>query len=147
MKICIKIFAVFISVLILLSSTGILLIHHYCTHCKTDDWRFFSSINCKSEIVLSKNIADNCKFCKSNPTEKKVSEKPCCSNEGLFFKIGTFYSNIEISIISDIDNFNIIACNYFYNDNIRINNDFSSIGKSPPKLYKQIFLINNYFRI
>lgn len=148
MKLCTKISVFFISLIIILSSTGILFVHHHCDHCNTDDWHLFSSINCKSDVYEPECCsADESQDCSGKDLIVDNHEKPCCSNDGLFFKLGIFNSNVESSIISNDFQSNLNIVSSIFLDKINSSSDFIYSDNSPPKLFKQIFLLINSFRI
>jgi hypothetical protein len=148
MKLYSKISVVFISLIILLSSTGILLVHHHCNHCNTDDWHLFSSINCKTEVFKPDCCSGNeSEDCSSIAIIVDNHEKPCCSNDGLFFKLGLFNSNFEALILISCFESDVTFINYNFLDKIKSTSDFIYSDNSPPDLFKQIFLLNNSFRI
>ncbi len=148
MKIYTKISVVFISLIILLSSTGILFVHHHCDHCNTDDWHLFSSINCESNVIESDCCsADQTDDCSGLELVADNKEQPCCSNDGLFFKLGIFNSNCETLIITNDSQSDINIVSHIFLDKIKSNSEFCYSDNSPPKLFKQIFLFINSFRI
>ncbi|MBI5540862.1 MAG: hypothetical protein HY951_12435 [Bacteroidia bacterium] len=148
MKFYNKISVIIISIILILSSTGILLIHHHCDHCKTDDWHLFSSINCKGDIFEPECCSENeNKHCSDSECTDITEETPCCSNDGLFFKIGLFNSCNEISDIHFQTEIDIISNNEIFIEKLKSSSDFIFSDNSPPKLFKQIYLINNSFLI
>ncbi|OFX27964.1 MAG: hypothetical protein A2X08_15725 [Bacteroidetes bacterium GWA2_32_17] len=135
-----KIAAILFSTLLLLSSTGILFIHHHCEHCKVDDWHLFSTINCKTDIYQP-----DC--CSKQYVEINSHKKPCCSNEGFFFKVVTYSISIDLNTIQNIFEFENIANNYNLSNTFIINLGYSLSDNSPPLANKPIFILTNSIRI
>ncbi len=136
MKVLAKISVVFISLIILLSSTGILLVHHHCNMCNSDEWNLFSSINCNKYTYEPECCLG---------TEVKI-EKQCCSNDGHFYKLGT-YNSIFDSFILGIYSTDLILSDCVYLEKIYPTAFHIFDNIPPPNLPNQIFLINNSFRI
>lgn len=148
-KLNIKIFSIFFSVLILLSSTGILLVHHTCTKCDSNDWHLFSIVNCQNNIFEPTCCTeDNHNESECNDKEFINNDSPCCTNNGLFYKIGLFFSDIDNHINVDFtDDFLVIISNLhivnFHTPSISDN----LIGKSPPLNIVKPFILFEVFRI
>ena len=139
-----KIISVLFAVLILVSSTGVLLIHHHCNHCGAEDWHLFSAIQCES-------VSHNSECCSDNEIEnheKEILENSnCCNYEDFYFKLGTFISFVEYSIAQD---FNVIIdfsnnCSLFQTIPQLDNANFYT-NSSPPGIKDSLYILYRSFR-
>lgn len=146
-KVNIKIFSALFSLIVLLSSTGVLLVHHTCTKCNSNDWHLFSAVNCQNNIFESECCSDN-HHDESNCGINEHSDiTPCCSNNGLFYKIGLFLPDLDNDIVPDYNDHFLILNDAIYVVNSIITYFTDNLtGKSPPILPVKPYILFEIFR-
>ena len=132
-----KIKAIFLTTIVLLSSSFIVIDSHYCCGIKTVTTFFGKAKDCG---MLTK-------ACTLNPNELSYSEDSCCENSVQFkgaseFRVATLQANLEFeTVFLPVYNLELSINNYFDKNNVIYNK------YSPPDFERDIIILHQNFRI